>query len=128
MHQLIKDNTRITNVIFVTKPDKISVSGVHILEISDHSLIYLIRKNKKIKALSRTIKSRSLKHFNDRDFVDTIKNINWDNILLCSDVDIAWATWKNLFLKACNMHAPYKEKRSIHVGSLPEWINGDYCT
>ena len=58
------------------------------------------------------------------DFVDTIKNINWDNILLCSDVDIAWATWKNLFLKACNMHAPYKEKRI--KGSLPEWINGDY--
>ena len=51
LHQLIKDNTRITNVshsildlIFITKPDKMSVSGVHSL---GHSLIYLIHKKLK---------------------------------------------------------------------------------
>ena len=53
MKQLIKDFTRITetsktiiDLAFVSKPDKIYSSGVHSLGLSDHNLIYLIRRNK----------------------------------------------------------------------------------
>ena len=52
MKQLIKDYTIITeftktklDLAFVSKPDKVSSSGVHSLGLSDHSLIYLIRRN-----------------------------------------------------------------------------------
>ena len=97
---VIKDHTRITDIsntildlIFVTNPDKVFSSGVHSLGLSDHSLIYLIRKNKKVHLAPRTIKSRSFKNFDDKDFVDTVKNLDWDKVTSCSDVDSAWRNW-----------------------------------
>ena len=60
MKQLIKDFTRITettktiiDLAFVSKPDKVYSSGVHSLGLSDHNLIYLIRRNKKVKVPPR---------------------------------------------------------------------------
>jgi hypothetical protein len=129
--QLIKDYTRVTgktktkiDFIFVTNSDKVSDSGVHSLGLSDHSLTYIVRKNKKVKPAPKTIKSCSFKNFNDDDFVDYIKNIDWNSVMCCSDVDSAWLTWKQLFSKACDMHAPIKDKK-VSV-SLPEWITSDY--
>ena len=129
--QLIKNHTRITDtsstildLIFVTNSDKVFSSGVHSLGLSDHSLIYLIRKNKKVHMAPRTIKSRSFKNFNDKDFVDTVKNMDWDKVTSSSDVDSAWTNWGDLFNEACDKHAPVKEKRVS--GSLHEWINSEY--
>jgi exonuclease III len=83
LSQLIKDYTRITedtrtiiDFIFVTNSNIVSNSGVHSLGLSDHSLIYLVRKHMKVKSNSRTIKSRSFKNFNENDYIDTIKSIN----------------------------------------------------
>ena len=52
LSQVISEPTRITNtskslidLCFTNFPDKVRVSGVHSLGISDHSLIYMIRKS-----------------------------------------------------------------------------------
>ncbi|XP_072039376.1 polycystin-1-like protein 2 [Amphiura filiformis] len=131
MKQLIKDYTRITetsktkiDLAFVTKPDKVSSSGVHNLGLSDHCMIYVIRKNKQIKLPPKTIKTRSFKKFNADDFIDDMKNINWNDIMNYNDVNNAWDVWKKTFNDVCDKHAPLKEKRI--KGHLPEWINGDY--
>ncbi|XP_072043447.1 uncharacterized protein [Amphiura filiformis] len=131
MKQLIKDYTRITetsktkiDLAFVTKPDKVSSSGVHNLGLSDHCMIYIIRKNKKVKLPPKTIKTRSFTKFNPNDFVENIKNINWNEIKNYDDVNSAWDVWKQKFNNVCDKHAPLKEKRI--KGNLPEWINGDY--
>ena len=62
MKQLIKDFTRITetsktiiDLAFVSKPDKIYSSGVHSLGLSDHNLIHLIRRSKKVKVPLRLL-------------------------------------------------------------------------
>ncbi len=109
---------------FVTKPDKCCSSGVHSLGLSDHNLIYITRKNKKVKSAPRITKSHSFKNFNDIDYIDSIKNVNWDLVTNCTDVDQAWMIWKHLFNEVCNLHAPIKQKRVST--SLPEWINSDY--
>ena len=64
LHQLIKDYTRITDksrtiidLAFVSRPETITSSGVHSLGLSDHSLIYVVRKCKQIKIPSRVTKS-----------------------------------------------------------------------
>ena len=131
MKQLIKDYTRITeftktklDLAFVSKPDKVSSSGVHSLGLSDHSLIYLIRRNKKIKTPPKIVKSRCFKHFNEHKFIETIKKLYWDHVSNCNDVNNAYSRFNDLFDQACNLHCPLKEKRI--KGSLPEWISSDY--
>ena len=131
MTQLINEPTRITketksilDLAFVSHTDKITTSGVHHLGLSDHSLIYVVRKSKKIKAPPRITKSRSFKNFNQVKFIDSLKTKNWEKVTSCSDVDSAWSAWFEMFNDACNEHAPIREKRI--KGNLPEWVTGDF--
>ena len=87
MCQLITDYTRITektrttiDLIFVSSPELVISSGVHSLGLSDHSLIYVVRKHKKIKLPPRTVTSRNFKNFDETRFVTTIQNIDWEQI------------------------------------------------
>ena len=128
---MINDYTRITetsksilDLAFVSKSDKVYSSGVHHFGISDHSLIYLIRKNNKVKVPPKLIKSRCFKKFNEHNFVDTLKTLNWNDVLNTNDVDAALATFHDMFNQACNDHCPMKEKRI--TGSYPNWINSNY--
>ena len=131
MKQIINDYTRVTetsktkiDLIFVSEPENIISSGVHSLGLSDHSLTYVVRKCRQLKLPSRIVKSRCFKNFNESDFIDTIKNIDWDNICSIDNVNDALQQWQTLFSKACDKHAPFKEKKV--KGCLPEWINSDF--
>ena len=131
LQQLINDYTRITentksklDLAFVSKTDKVSSSGVHSLGLSDHSMIYIVRKNKKVKVPPKFIKSRSFKNFNEHEFIETIKQSNWNYILDKLNVEDAYNTFQDMFNNACDIHCPIKEKRV--KGSFPEWISGDY--
>ena len=101
LQQLINDYTRITentksklDLAFVSKADKISSSGVHSLGLSDHSMIYIVRKNKKVKVPPKFIKSRSFKNFNEHEFIETIKQSNWNYILDKLNVEDAYILFK----------------------------------
>ena len=131
MKQIITDYTRITetsktkiDLIFVSKPELIISSGVHSIGLSDHSLTYAVRKCNKIKLPPKIVKSRCFKNFNEVDYIDTIRNINWDRICNLDDVNVALNEWQSSFNAACDKHAPFKEKRV--KGCLPEWINSDF--
>ena len=108
----------------VSKPDKIYSSGVHSLGLSDHNLIYLFRRNKKVKVPPKIVKSRCFNNFNEHDFIETIRKTNWDQVTSCNNIDNAYNKFQAMFDQACNMHCPLKEKRI--KGSLPEWINSGY--
>ena len=76
--QLINEPTRITqttrtilDLAFVSKPEMVTASGVHHLGLSDHSLIYVVRKCKKIKSPPKITKSRSYKNFTDTNFTNS---------------------------------------------------------
>ena len=131
MDQLICDYTRVTNVshtiidlIFVSRPELVVSSGVHSLGLSDHSLVYVVRKHKQVKLPPRTVKSRCFKHFNDERFVSSVANIDWDQITCIDDVNSALNKWQLLFTGICDSQAPFKEKRI--KGYLPEWVNHDF--
>ena len=72
--------------------------------LSDHSLIYLVRKNKKVQVPSKTIKYRSMRNFDDNEFVNSIKNKNWDMVLNYDDVNDAFDVWKQLFNNVYVIH------------------------
>ena len=131
MNQLICDYTRITNVsqtiidlIFVSRPELVVSSGVHSLGLSDHSLIYVVRKHKQIKIPPRTVKSRCFKKFSDESFISNVQKIDWDQITYIDDVNAALYKWQSLFTGVCDSQAPFREKRI--KGHLPEWVNYEF--
>ena len=73
--QLIKDPTRVTkdsasliDHFYTTKPDYIASSGVKIITITDHYLIYGVRKFQATKQPPRIIEYRDFKQFNETHF------------------------------------------------------------
>ena len=131
MCQLITDYTRITektrttiDLIFVSRPELVISSGVHSLGLSDHSLIYAVRKHKQIKLPPRTVTSRNFKNFDESQFKTTVQNIDWEQVNCINDVDDALCKWQTLFNEACDKHAPFKTKRI--KGHLPEWVDNDF--
>ena len=75
LKQLIEEPTRITpqsSTLFdliLTNSDNVSQSGVFHSGISDHSLVYVIRKFKRPKNEPKLIKVRTFKNFVEEDFL-----------------------------------------------------------
>ena len=82
------------------------------LGISDHSLVYLIRKTRyTIPGCAKIISTRSFKNFNKEAFLADVELIQWDNISLFSHPNEMWEFWKNQFLTCIDKHAPMRSKR-----------------
>ena len=119
LRQLITEPTRVTaqsqsliDLCITNTPDKIVRSGVLPLGISDHSLVYLIRKTHyTIPGCVKIISTRSFKHFNQEEFPADVELIQWDDINLFSHPNEMWEFWKNQFLSCIDKHAPIRSKR-----------------
>ena len=119
LRQLITEPTRVTaqsqsliDLCITNTPDKIVRSGVLPLGISDHSLVYLIRKRHyTIPGCVKIISTRSFKHFNQEEFLADVELIQWDDINLFSHPNEMWEFWKNQFLTCIDKHAPIRSKR-----------------
>ena len=81
--QLITELTRITaisksliDLCITNYPEKVTFSGVLPLGISDHSLVYIIRKSACPKTAGKIIKRRDFKHFNEANFLDDLSLLN----------------------------------------------------
>ena len=82
------------------------------LSISDHSLVYLIRKTHYTNPGGvKIITTRSLKNFNKEEFLKDVNQRQWDDISQYSDPNEMWKFWKNQLLSCLNSHAPMKTKR-----------------
>jgi len=82
------------------------------LGISDHSLVYLIRKTHyTIPGYVKIISTRGVKNFNEEEFLTDVELILWDAISLFSDPNEMWEFWKNQFLTCIQKHAPMKSKK-----------------
>jgi hypothetical protein len=127
---MILNPTRVTNtskslldVILVSHPERFAVSGNTQLGISDHDLVYLVRKQKLPKPKARLIEFRSLKNFDRSAFISDLKNVPWDSSYVYDDVDDVWLHWSSLFKQVLDNHAPVKQVR-LRSNQLP-WINAD---
>jgi len=127
--QLINEPTRTTqtsstliDLVLTNHPEKITKSGVVQLGISDHDLIYCVRKiNRNLKHGHKEINYRNFKSFDIEIFKECLRQAPWDQFYSCNDANKAWELWKNNFIDALNRHAPIKKKR-IKKNSVP-WIN-----
>ena len=128
--QLISEPTRVTkdtrtliDHFYTTNPDNIISKGVSTVSISDHYLIYGIRKFKVCKENAKIIEYRDYKHFNEQIFLRDLQNYLSDFDLDQYDPNISWQIWKNKFFRIWNNHAPVK-RRKVGTKRLP-WLTTD---
>ena len=94
--------------------------------ISDHSLIYAIRKinAKPITESQGYVEFRNFKKFKVSNFLNDLYGVPWEEIRNKSDVDGMWEIWKTLFVDVLNKHAPIQSKRIRKRGNIP-WLNSE---
>ena len=127
LSQMIDEATRITSSTstlidhFITnRPEKISDSGVIHTGISDHSMIFAIRKiHFSVKRHVNIVEIRNMKKFNDLKFLKDLQNQPWDHIYYFPDnPNTMWEMWKKVFLEVLDKHAPLQNKK-IKSKSVP---------
>ena len=111
-NQLIKAPTHITehssttiDLAFAIDIEKIIKSGVLQCSISDHSLIFLIRRAKKLRSPSKNIQYRSFKNYLTESFVADLHETSWDKIDTCVTVDEAWNAFAETLNTTADKHA-----------------------
>ena len=116
--QLIKDYTRVTSHsmtlidhLITNEPSNISASGVIETTISDHYLIYGVRKFPTFKSNPKYIESRNMKNFDADLFIYDLKKVPWDLLNISDDPNDMVYTWENLFLEVLDIHAPLRKRR-----------------
>jgi len=131
LHQLTTEPTRVTaqsqsliDICITNTPDKIGRSGVMLLGIGDHSLVYLVRKAHYTNPGGvKIITTRSFKKFDNEEFLKDVEQRQWDAISLFANPNEMWEFWKNQFLDCIDKHAPLKRKR---VGNKKSpWITNE---
>ena len=116
------------DVSITSTPEKIISSGVVHLGISDHSLIYAIRKlNARVNTQAQGhnfLEFRNFKNFDAARFLDDWQDVSWEDVRYKRNIDDTWKLWKTYFLGVLDMHAPKRVKRLRKKNNIP-WVNAD---
>ena len=113
LSQTITEPTRITNtsqtlidLCITNNLDKVKASGLLSLGISDHSLVYLIRKCTYHKAPVNTfVEKINFKNFNERAYLNDLNNLNREEVSLHNDPNDMWIEWLDMFMSVIDNHA-----------------------
>ena len=116
--QMINEPTRVTlhtetliDLCLTTVPENISLRGVSRTGISDHDIIYIVRKLNHFRTNRHyVVEKRYFKHFKQESFESDLKNVPWDGIQ-DKDPNRQWEMWKSLFIAVVDKHAPLKRTR-----------------
>ena len=136
--QLINQPTRITqysktllDIIITNYPHNIRECGVLSLSLSDHDMVFCIRKLNWMKAAPETKIFRNYAKYDPAKFCEDLRSVNWvdgmnssgtaNENVIC--VDKLWLNFKSAFLKVADCHAPLIQKRVRGVDNCP-WMTG----
>ena len=129
--QMIDEATRVTMTtsslidhIVTNTPEKISDSGVIHTGISDHSLVFAIRKISVIDKQENILEIRNMKNFNEEKFIEDLLKQPWEHIYFSAeDPNVMWEIWKKIFLDVLDKHAPLQHKKIRSIKA--PWITND---
>lgn len=127
MSNTITEPTRVTNnsaslidVILTSNPKWFALSGTMKLGVSDHDLIYTIRKQKIQRPPPKLIEYRSMKNLDRDKYLDDLIKIPWDSAYIYDNVDDVCEHCYQLFTGVVDQHMPHK-KTFVRGDQLP-WI------
>ena len=130
--QLIEEPTRVTLVtatvidhVATTCPRNIIKSGLLGVSLSDHYVVYCIRKfNGAVEKGHKNIKTRKMKNFNEEAFLADASGICWEQMLTeTDDIKLLVNFWSEMFSLIIKQQAPLIEKR-VSENYCP-WIDKD---
>ena len=111
--QTIVHPTRITPLftslidLHFTDCEHVASTGVIHLGLSDHSLTYLIKKQKTPLKKNSTFQARSYKNFDETTFKNLITDIDWSGVFPDPyDINIAWSSIETSIINALNTMCP----------------------
>ena len=130
LSQIIEEPTRITEksstMIDLCLTNTLSTvvdSGVIHLSISDHSMVYIVRKAHYFQTGIRVVESRSMKKFNRDSFLNDLRQQPWGNVYHHGNPNEMWGTWKALLMNVIDKHAPLRTRRVSNKRS--PWVTND---
>ena len=114
---------------YVNEPYNVLTAKVVDWSISDHSPICVVRKLRGSPLLKSSSNSqnpneityRSLKRFNEEDFLTDLDSYDWDPCFVPFDVNKSLQNWQKGFLNIFDKHAPIVKHRVKHKVLLP-WL------
>ena len=130
--QLITEPTRVTpnsssiiDHIATTSPKNIVKSGVFQISLSDHFMVYCVRKFEGgVLKDHKKIKTRRMKIFNEQMFLMDVASINWVKALgQTDDINVLVSNWSKLFSSVIEKHAPVQKMR-VSDKYCP-WVNAN---
>ena len=113
--QLICEPTRVTlttssiiDHIATTNARNIMGSGANKVSLSDHYLVYCIRKfNGAVEKGHKMIKTPKMKNFSEEAFLADVSAICWEQMLTeTDDINVLVNNWSSLFPQIIDKHAP----------------------
>ena len=132
LQQIINEPTRVT-ITTSTHIDNIATScidnvleaGVHKIALSDHYLIFCMRKlNVSNASGHKTIRTINMKKFNAEAFLADVAKVSWEGIAsVTNEIDSMIETWSDLFSSIIEKHAPTRDIR-VSDRNCP-WVNAD---
>ena len=128
--QLIEEPTRVTENsstlidLILANSSCVSKAGVFHLGISDHSLIYVIRKFQRPKSEPKYIKVRSFKNFEEGLFLAELRNSDWSYFLNFDDLDEACTKFNETVNRVAKKHAPFVSLRI--KGRAEAWVTPEF--
>ena len=119
----ITEPTRVTEKsqsLIASHPERFATCGNLHLGVSDHDLVFAVRKQKIPRPKAREIEYRSMKNLDEKVLLEEPRRVPWDSAYIFEDVDGLWDHWAKLYCQVLDKHAPLKKKR-IRGDQLP-WI------
>ena len=97
----------------MTCPNNVLESGLLKISMSDHYMVYCIRKlNSSFKKDHKAIKTRNMKNFSEEAFLQDVATINWQAVLgTPGDVNKLVERFSTLFSLMIEKHAPLRQIR-----------------
>ena len=114
--------------IFINSLEYKSYSGNITIQLSDHLFQFVILEGffKDLSPPKSNIYERNFKHFNEREFQETLQTIDWDNVLSLhsKDPNLSMENFYTYYNNLLDEFAPYKKltKKEIKLKTKP-WIN-----
>ena len=102
----------LTDHFATTHPNNIVTSSVIKCGISDHYVVYCVRKfTGNFSRSPKTFVSRQLKNFNKAKFLEDLKRVYWDDLVDHDDPTIAAKFWTRVFVGLLDKHAPFRQRK-----------------
>ena len=122
LKQLINEPTRVTSTsssvidhVICNPIGRVSKSGVLDIGLSDHQFTFFMRGRLHSPCFEPVVhKFRSMKHYCKELFCIKLREVDWNHVLLETDVELALGYFTETLLKVVDSIAPFHEMRVKH--------------